>query len=516
MAIWDRLMAGVKAGWTALSTYNEDALTPLSELQWDGYAYRAFRYQHLKLYYFNAIFSSLEQYRGKHLETSMRGLHRDTRSVYNPIGRLVDSYPSKVYGGKIDMDTLTSGAIPVTGADDTLRDALIQLYRWSNMGSMKTTYVLQGAMLGDSPIKVIDERHKERVRLELLDPGIFKDVTFDAVGNVTACVIEYVDTDDQGRTFTYKEIITKESFATFKDNIPFAYVQNTTGEFVSEWPNEFGFVPVAWAKHRSTGYDFGMSAGQKILPKVDELSSIASRIHDNVNKVVNPMFKTTGIKEEADITFPGERDEVPIIYLPENATMEAIISELDIPGAMQVLQEQLLEVERDTPELALHRIRSQGNITAPGVKAGFSDAIALYIEAMGNYDTTLVNANMMALTMGGHRNYRNFESFGLGDYDAGNLEHGIQERNVIEDGITEHERITFMIQQNAPESIIWRELGISEDDIEEAQKEEQAQNRSVAATIAEALQNTDGDEQESDQEPTEEIAELAVEAGPEG
>ena len=507
-------MAGIRAGWSAMTTYDEAALTPLSSLQWDTYGQRAFRYHHLKLYYYNAIFSALERYRSTHLEKSMRALYRDTRSVYNPIGRLVDSYPAKVYGGKIDMDTLTSGAIPITGADDIIRDALIQLYRWSNMGAMKTTYVLQGAMLGDSPIKVIDERHKERVRLELLDPGIFKDVTFDAVGNVIACIIEYQDTDEAGKEFTYREEIDKEWFFTFKNNEPFGFVQNSSGVFVAEWPNEFGFVPVSWARHRGTGFDFGMSAGQRILPKVDELSSIASRIHDQVNKIVNPIYKAIGVKEDISLTLSGERDEIPFIQLPEDTDLLPLTSDLDISGAMEVLHEMLMEVERDTPELALHRIRAQGDITAPGVKAGFSDAIALYIEAMGNYDTALVNANMMALTMGGVRNYRNFESFGLGDFDAGNLEHGIQERDVIQDGITEHQRITFLIEQKAPQSIIWRELGISEEDIDEAEKKEQTQDRSIAATIAEALQ--DGPEQGQSEEPIEEVAEPTVEGQPEG
>lgn len=510
-------MSAISAGITAYATYNEQSLSPLTAQQWDIYAARAFRYQHLQLYYYNAIYSELETYRSKHLETSMRGLYRDTRSIYNPVGRLVDSYPGKIYGGKIDWEHLTSGAIPITGADDTLRDALIQLYRWSNMGTMKTTYVLTGAMKGDYPVKVIDDRNKERVRLELLDPGIFKDVTFDAVDNVIAYEIAYYDTDADGRQFLYGEKGTKESFATFKDNQPFAYFEDGDGNAVAEWTNDFGFVPVVWGKHRGVGHDFGMAAAQKILPKVDELSSLASRIHDQINKIVNPMFKTTGVADVADIKLPGERDEIPIMLMPADTTIEPLVAELDIPGAMSVLQEMLMEIERDTPELAMHRLRTEGQLTAPGVRAGFSDAISMYTEAMGNYDAALIQANMMALTIGGVRGYKNFEPFGIEDYDAGNLEHGIQERTIIEDGLTTKERVDLLIKTNAPKSIIWTEMGMSNDDIEEAQQDEQAQDRSVVAAIAEALQETpNADQLRQSQEPIEETTEPAIAGQPEG
>src|SRR5690554_378005 len=106
--------------------------------------------------------------------------------IYNPYYRLVELNVGKLMGGAIDWDNLKTGAIPVTDADETLIEALIQLYKWSKWGTNKSLYARLAAMMGDCGLWVYDDPAREKVMLEVIDPAKIKEAQFDSVGNVTA------------------------------------------------------------------------------------------------------------------------------------------------------------------------------------------------------------------------------------------------------------------------------------------------------------------------------------------
>jgi len=473
MGVYDRILTAVRAGVKAYQGYNEDALAPLTQAQWDDYSSRLFRYNLGDLYYFNVVFTRLEKYAAIHRQLSNHGLYKQTRAIYNPIGRLCDMYPAKIYGGQLDMANLTAGAIPIVGAHEQIRDAIRQLWRWSNWQTGKSLFVNYGARLGDVAIKIVDERDKKKVRMELLHPGIFQDVKFDAVGNVKSCIIAYQKSESNStKSYTYEEHIDGAWFKTFKDGKPYAFYNDASGNPVSEWANEYGFVPVAMSKHRDVGMNWGMSAGQKILGKVDELSSLASRVHDQIAKVVNPVWAFSGVSGSTTLEMNDEKSVLPILKLPAGATAEPLVFPLDIMSALEAIREQLHEIERDTPELALHRLREGGNLTAPGVRAGYSDAIDLIGEAAGGYDATMVRAHMMGITIGGIGRYPGFEPFNANSYQSGNLEHNIGPRAVIDDSLSEHEKIQALLQlqDNPYADLILSEMGFTQEQLAIAEK----------------------------------------------
>lgn len=473
-------MVALRAGYEAYRIYDPKALVPLTtHVQlWDDYTARLFRYNHLEMYYHNAVYTDLERYKGVHLEKSNHGLYRFTRAIYNPYARLVDLYADSIYRGRIDYEELSTGAIPFDTLDAGKRSAIRNLLRWSNWQDNMGLYVGEGAKLGDSVIKIVDERDKQKVRLEVQHPGIYRDVEFDAVGNVKSVVIEYKRYDDDQSRFTkegylYTEVITQERFETYKDGKPFAYHNDANGNPVSAWDNDYGFVPVAWHKFRpASRADFGLSAGHSVINKIDELNSVASRTHDQIAKMVNAIWAVLGSQGTAQIDLDDSKGTVPIVHLPEGVDMKPLVTQLDIDAAMNAVEKLITEIERDTPELALHRIRQSGNLTAPGVKAGFGDAINKIGGAMNRYDACLVRAIQMALTIGGIGGYDGFQAFDLTSYERGDLELNIKERPVIDDTLSTNEEITFLmqLQDNKLRPLIMQKMGYNRAEIQEADR----------------------------------------------
>jgi hypothetical protein len=480
--LWRRMVA---AGRAAVAAFNEKSLVPDERFGWDTRAARLLRYDVCDAYYNNVAYSQIVAFAAQ-LKVSAK-LYKYIRGIYNPSERLVDAYPANIYGGSLDFENATKGAIPIIQADDTLRGSIKQLWIWSNWGNQKSLFVRQGAKLGDTALKVVDDREARKVRLEVLHPGKIKDVVFDGVGNVKRIVIEYQYEDEQpvgnslvntltsavlSRSHTYREEIDENKFKTFRDGEAFAFFKDAQGNPVSEWPNDYGFVPVVIAQHKDLGFMWGANAFHGQVPKINEINDAASVLNDQVRKAVNLIWYYSGVVKKGDLTVDTEtRDGIPAVYGPKESQPFPMVAQLDIAAASANIQDMLLELERDLPELALHRLRESGNLTAPGVRAGYRDAIAKFVEAGGNYDDALIRAQMMGVSIGAFNRYKGFEAFDLNSYARGELTHYIAERSVIDESLTMEQRIQFLMQSGAPESAVWEAMNIPADTIAQWQKE---------------------------------------------
>lgn len=467
----DFLSRLVNSGRAALAAWNGQALIPTQQAGWELWSSRLFRYELYDQYYSNNVYSFTDRFSPIH--KSAYELYKNIRAIENPVNRLVELYVSKVYGGSINMQTLATGAIPFILNDNRTRDAIKRAILSSNWTTEKSLYVRQGALYGDVGLKVVDDRVEQTVRLEVVDPRKIKHATFDAVGKVKEIHIEYYKVEEKdtatpggmpGRNmYLYTEVITPEKFSTFKNGNPFAYYQDASGNFVAEWDNEYGFVPVTMVQHRNIGLTFGMNPFQSAIRKIDELNDMVSLLDDAIRKHVNILWYFAGVSKSTDlVASTQDRDQLPAVYGPAGSKPEPMVANIDIAATSAHVNELLNEIERDMPELALHRLREKGIATAPGVRASYSDAIDRIVESRGNYDAGLTRALSMIIRIGGYNRYEDFEGFSL-DSEP---DFYIAERPVIDDEIPKEAKITALITSQAPREAIWSELGYPQDVID--------------------------------------------------
>lgn len=484
---------GIPAGYTAW----DGAL--FSPEQWDALDERLRRYQIYHGYkeniiYYNAVeMSRIFQQRPKP--------YKRTRGIYNPIDRLVELYVAEVYGGMLDMEQAATGAIQVDCPDE-LRLPITRLWEWSNWQQNKSLFVYYGALFGDSAIKVVDSPKHEMVWMEILDPRKIVDYEKDSAGELTMIEIAYDRYDKVAkRAYTYSELITLDSFRTFRDGEPFAFYQDVLGVPIDTWDNEYGFIPVALAQHRVSGMKWGRTSFANLLDKINEINDQASLLNDGVRKTTDPLFAAIGAKAN-EIILDNSRDSVPVLSLPPNTDLKPLTPTIDVANISQHVQTLLMELERDMPELSLHRLREGGNLTAPGVKAAFSDAISRIDEARGNYNSALIKAQSMAVAIGGLRGYDGFQGWSVDQMWDGSLRHSIKERSIVEDTLTANERILALQTVNSTRLIL-RELGYSEDDIAEELGREDEQARAAIRGMTEAAFGQQSEDEEGDDTDTE-------------
>lgn len=487
-----------------LSAFNEQALVPVQELGWDTYEARLYRYAHNASVVNGTLYSSINRYAAAHLVKS--NLYRHIRPVYSPASRLVDLYVAYVMGGSLDLESMTGGAIPIVTSNKALLDAIRQGFIWSRWGELKSLYVRTGATYGDVLLNVVDDRDSRKVRMEVLHPGIIRAADFDGVGNFKMLTLEDERVEDdpvpkpgllgslslaQTKTYTYTQIIEHENpgdknnpnirFRTFKDGKSFAFYRDGGGQWVDEWTEPYGFIPAVLVKHQDIGLNFGASSFQNSLRKIDEVNDFASLLNDQVRKSVNVMwyFAGVGSKDELDAGVE-KRDQTPAIYGPADSQPYPMIANMPIGEALLVLQEMIAENERDNPELALQRIRDGGsNMTAPGIRAGYSDGIGRIVEGQGNYGHGLIRGVQMLVSIGGYNGYDNFQSFNLDSYAAGKLDFTIKHPPVINDTLALTERLlalaTVSGQTPSMQKIMLEEMGYSKTQIDEVIAEAQAE-----------------------------------------
>lgn len=513
-------MNAARAGLIAASAaYNAQNTVPVQEYGWDTYAARLGRYWIYDSYRNNTAYSSFNS-----IALTLKAannLYKHIRGVYNPVFRQNQLLVSYIYGGSIDMENLTSGAIPIVTGNAALIEAIKQVFTWSRWGENKSIYTRYGALLGDSVLKIIDDREKQKVRMEVLHPGKVRDVELDAVGNVLSILIEYErdpDTDvssitpgrfsplnnwQNNKSYTYSEKITKDTFETFKDGEPFAYYADASGKPVAAWANEYGFVPVVMCQHQPSGLKWGENAFHASIRKIDEVNDLASLLDDQIRKAVIPLLYAAGTRGESDLDADtSQKDKYTILYGPKDSTLQPVIADIDIVGAGGRIDAVLQELERDLPELALQRMRESAgtNMTAPGVKAAYSDAIGRINEARGQYDSALVRALQMAISIGGYNQYENFGGFNLNSYDAGALDFYIKDRPVINDELSLNERIISLgsvgSMTPALQRLALEEMGYDEEAIESVVLDGETQTRNAARGFAEGLNMFDmGDDE---------------------
>lgn len=492
--------------------YREETLVPLqspltsmTDNAWGSYEVRLARYWHLDLYYWNKVFTALERYRGQHLKTA--GLYKYTRSIYNPVQRLVNITAAKCYGGPLDWNELETGAIPLMDADDRIKDGVRQLWKDSNWGQLKMRYARYGARYGDAVLYVADDRDKQRIRLEVLHPGVIREAEFNATGYVQSCVIEYLKDDPEkpGDWVIYRLAIDKERFATYRIKNEkaelYGWHTDINGNPTPQWDNDYGFVPLVISPASDIGQSWGAVTWHGgPIDQIDQLNDLASLTHDQIRKLVDALHYfegVTSIKQlQSGTPTPAnddpflhqpEREELRVLIGPADSVPHILAANLDFTGSLKAMENIYADLERNLPELAFAKLREYQLHSNPAVRTALGDAEDRLTEFNGNLDHGLMRAMQIALTMGGIGNYTNYEPFGPDDYERGRLDFRIKPRDVIADTLSFKEQMDLLVQTDAPPRWIWQKLDIDDDEIARAEADRLAQERQTAADVARVL-----------------------------
>jgi hypothetical protein len=434
------------AGFTAFrEAYLSAGLVDTANSDFADFDARRLRYNLYWALYENTAYRNVHSW--SVLYRQQQALYKYIRGIYNPSYRLGEFWKSHLWGGRLDPDAGDGSeiptALPIVADNQLLRPALSQLWKWSNWQINKGIASLYGAILGDVALQIVDDTERQKVYLKIVHPGIIKDVTLDDFGNVKGYEIEErrVHPYDPQRTAVYLEKASRDGdnviYQTFMDDALFAWYGQ-----VAEWEVPYGFVPMVMIQHNNVGLDWGWSEVHSGRPKFQEVDDLASKLSDQIRKMVDAPWlfaginkptaapRTAGTTPTSDMPQPG-REEMNALYGPSDAKAQPLVAPLDISATAQYIKELLSELERDYPELQMDIWTAGGDTSGRALRIARQRVETKVNERRPLYDDGLVRAQQMAVAIGGYRNYEGFESFGLDSYKQGQLDHKIGERDVF-------------------------------------------------------------------------------------
>lgn len=512
-SIAKRVQMATTAAW---DTFRRVYADPEGEQSRVGWQSRASEYRALWAWYNNSIFDDLAQWSAY---KSRYRLPRHIRSIYNPTRRLVDFYAATVYPGVLsedgsDLPDGVQNAIPL--ADDTppaLRQAIAQLWQWSNWQAGKSIYVRYGAALGNSFVEVIDDLERGKVYFRNWWPGYVADLDLDHRGNVRAYALEY-RVDDGGGSYTFRKQVNKDSIATFKNGNPFDY--DPESGLGAEYANPYGFAPAVWVPHVDLGGDHGAYALNGTQNKIDELNSTASLIHDQIRKLVQaplivwaeedlkPLFSRGKRGKTEELPDPNaDREAIMWFKGPKDGSVSHLSADLNFAGAWPFMEQLLTEIEQDHPELNyFQQMREMSTVTGPAAARLIGDVAARVYEAASNYDRGSIALFQMGVAIAGWRvrtgawtknskitlQQRKFMPFDLTSYERGQLDFALMPRPLIQKTSGERlkeeetplwEAASKAIAAGLPLEIFLKRNGWTDEDLEELQafKDAEAKKR---------------------------------------
>lgn len=496
----------------AISSYNAENFVAEVEFDWDSQPSRMARYWHNRRYADNTVYNAVNRY----VETFKfrEKLYKHIRGIYNPIWRLSQIEASKVLGGSINYETFEDGAFSIVGADERQLDAIRKVYKDSNMDLLKTLFVREGAIMGDSVLKIVDDVDKQKVRIEYLDPRKVTHVEFDAVGNVKYIDICYEREDDfTGQWYEYRETIDKEYFRTYRNGAPYDY-EDMSPNGMTEWANPYGFVPVRWAKHVSTGnLEFGQTSFHASRHKIDQINDLLSLVLHNLRMQVMTKYAVSGVNVPRTAGSPttmqieGARDDqAPFIEVGDAGKISPIIYPVNVEGALAQIAMQIKEVENDLPQLAMSNMRSEtGNTSGVAIENLYSDAHDILSELQANYLFALKSATQMAMSIGAYRGYPEFRGFTLDSYENGALDFDMRPKSLFKDSIGLEKKLNIAMQAVKSEaaSLILPKLGIfAEEDIEALElKKDERDRQNIRAAFDNLMDMSDDSGEDEDDMP---------------
>jgi len=410
-----------------------------------NYEGRKLRYQILWAWYESTAFRNIHNWAQAYRNSYQ--LYKYTRNLYNPAFRIVEFWKMMVWGGLLDAEGLEKGAIPIKTVNENIRLPIVKLWKDSNWDINKDITVLYGTAMGDAAIRIVDDPVRGEVRLENIHPASIKSLVIDDRGFVREYEIEETRIKDDGKPATYLEVAKRipnsdtVKFETYADRKLFAW-----NGLASSWTKEYGFIPLVAIQHNSVGFDFGWPEIHPLRSKVNDIEDLASKLHDYIRKVIDPVWlfnfaKPKGGKTDttmnvdtstSDYKEPG-REEVPAMYVSQaDAKAQALVTnEISISETSAQIGSMLSELERDLPELQMDIWTVGQDVSGKALGKARQRVERKVIQRRPNYDKALVRAHQMALAIGGEAGYEGYTGFNLESYKAGKLDHTIPSDRII-------------------------------------------------------------------------------------
>lgn len=336
-----------------------------------------------------STFSQLRRYVDGSIyqDSSFRMAHKlyaQTKSLFSFLARTVD----------LDIALVPGVMDPWDLAEDTptvIEDAQKQLYEWSSWPTTGDEWLEDGCCLGEAMLKIVPSFGM--VQLQRLKPELCMLVEHFGPSEQEivdlALIVDRNAIDPSGEQYEYAEAITPTMIRTYRNGAPHGYEGAPDNpNKLDRYPNILGFVPVIQTQNDSEC----RPTFWKVLPQITSVNELASYLSNVIGRHVEPQWAAFGV-EEGELTRSGTN----IWFVPNaGAKIEALLAQIDVPGALSFINEVKMETKSNLPELAFDDLRAKAQIATETLEVQLVELDAKIWKMRRRYDQGLVRAHQMA------------------------------------------------------------------------------------------------------------------------
>ncbi len=504
-----------------------DSSSRSSSLDFCGLDGRRKRYRLGWSLYLNDVFWDDVHYESQDVKLQF-GLYGYTRTVFNPIYRLVEFHTSHIIGGSLDPDagdgTKVKSALPIETKRPAVRKGLARLWRDSEWLIRKDIWVRHGASMGDTILKGCDDPERGRITMEIIHPGSLTWVEreggtgrvlgytreekrhdprrapsrpsgspYATDANRSAGTVDYredagIETGPDGKPRVWYETRLNNvlyDWRTRPDGQPYGEEGNEGAE--PRWTVPYGFIPIVITQHMPVGLDWGLAEGHPVLEKVFEVADSGSNLGDHVRRILNETALVAGASPADLVISASPREDTTgnpqsgrtkraLLGIPDpDVKVLFLTQDMDLAAVSGHVAALKSDINEDFPELDTDLWKT-GDPSGRAMRLARQRAEMKVQQRRTGYDRDLEALQRMCLAIGGIRGYDDYTGLATDDpFNDKVVEHSIGHRPVFApdpiDDIMEGDAFWTMVQKavsaGVPLEVVLRREGWSEEDINE-------------------------------------------------
>lgn len=382
------------------------------------------------------------------------------KPIRNPAWRVVEFYASKLFPGKLPE------ALPIEADNQAIIQPIQQVWIWSNFSSLKQRLARWFSIYGDLFIKATTKGEPvTAVYLTLIKPENVTEMELDERGFLNYIKIDVPEYDEEQELTVHTEEWNKEtqvmSVWVHKLGLDKKVEELGTPTLSRTFQETHGenYIPIVYQPFRDDGSGRANGAYSAQLDKIDEANRQATRLAQILFRYNRAIWAATNSGLDSSgrplppVSFDGLLEDTilnvgddDILSLPGSADLKPLVPPINFGAALDVLESQMKELEKDLPELQYYELRSMGEVSGRAVKLLLDDVISRVVEVRGNAETALERSNAMALDIGAR-----FKLFsGVGEYSNGDFAHNFLERPILpEDSFQQGQLIQLLVAAGA-------------------------------------------------------------------
>lgn len=278
------------------------------------------------------------------------------------------------------------GDIEIDADDISIREKAEEILTRSNFSNKGSVAPLYGSVMGYFALKLVNAGRD--LSISVISPKNIVSFNADTEGNLLYWKVNLTSTTikefDPPETKTYIEV-------GYRDESGQYWIRN---EDTNKVDGPYPYCPIVLVKHTDDGSDIGRPEIHPHIPLFLEVDGIFSAVHASVYAMKKPVWLLPGVDKPAlsDVnTYGTGASAADAIFAKMGADAKPLVANLDIPGSLQVVQEDVIYLRGIYPELRIPSAesRSSGDYSGFAVIVSRAEAESKVRLRRKNYDQAL-------------------------------------------------------------------------------------------------------------------------------